>query len=64
MKQIGINSFAQCLKQIFTGKKKSDEENFVTKTYEGTNDNFFEEANKKLRIVFNLDRKLNPENPN
>ncbi len=54
---IGINSFAQSLKTIFSGKKKSDEDSFVSKVYEGTDDNFFEAANQNLRSALNLDKK-------
>lgn len=54
---IGINSLAQSLKKIFTAKEKSNEDNFVNKIYEGTDDNFFEATNANLRIVLNLDKK-------
>ncbi|MDO9001010.1 MAG: beta-propeller fold lactonase family protein [Bacteroidota bacterium] len=56
-RNIGINGLAQSLKKIFSEKKKSGEENFVSKTYGETEDSFFEEANKNLRTVLNLDKK-------
>ena len=52
---IGMNSFAQALKKIFSDKKKSPEDNYVLKTYEDTEDHFFTEANSKLRKALNLD---------
>lgn len=54
---IGINGLAQSLKKIFAEKKKSKEDNFVEKTYEGTDDNFFEATNTNLRAALNLDKK-------
>ena len=54
---IGINGLAQSLKKIFSEKKKSGEDNFVSKTYGDTEDNYFEEANKNLRAALNLDKK-------
>lgn len=54
---IGINGLAQSLKKIFTERKKSGEDNFVKKTYEGTDDNFFEATNSTLRAALNLDKK-------
>lgn len=56
-RNIGINGLAQSLKKIFSEKKKSGEENFVSKTYGVTEDSFFEEANKNLRAALNLDKK-------
>jgi len=54
---IGMNGLAQSLKKIFAEKKKSKEGNFVQKTYEGTDDNFFEATNTNLRAALNLDKK-------
>ena len=45
---IGMNGLAQSLKKIFAEKEKSNEGNFVQKTYEGTDDNFFEATNTNL----------------
>ena len=56
-RNIGINGLAQSLKKIFSEKKKSGEDNFVSKTYGDTEDSFFEETNKNLRAVLNLDKK-------
>ncbi|MBI2775629.1 beta-propeller fold lactonase family protein [Candidatus Dependentiae bacterium] len=56
-RNIGTNGLAQSLKKIFAEKKKSDEENFVQKIYEGTDDNFFEATNSNLRAALNLDKK-------
>jgi hypothetical protein len=53
---IGMNGFAQALKKIFLDKKKSQEDSYVLKTYEDTEDHFFTEANKKLRKSLNLDK--------
>lgn len=54
---IGINSLAQSIKKVLSNKKKSNEENFVQKTYEGTEDNFFEATNTNLRVKLGLDKK-------
>lgn len=54
---IGINFLAQSIKKILSDKKKSNEENFVEKTYEGTDDNFFESTNTNLRVKLGLDKK-------
>lgn len=54
---IGMNGLAQSLKKIFAEKKKSSEDSFVEKTYEGTDDNFFEATNTNLRAALNLDKK-------
>lgn len=54
---IGVNSFTRALKKIFSEKEKSQEENFVKKTYEGTEDNFFEATNTNLRVTLGLDKK-------
>lgn len=54
---IGINFLAQSIKKVLSDKKKSNEENFVQKTYEGTDDNFFEATNTNLRVALNLDKK-------
>jgi YVTN family beta-propeller protein len=54
---IGMNGLAQSLKKIFAEKKKSAEDNFVEKAYEGTDDNFFEATNTNLRSALNLDKK-------
>jgi YVTN family beta-propeller protein len=54
---IGMNGLAQSLKKIFAEKKKSAEDNFVEKSYEGTDDNFFEATNTNLRSALNLDKK-------
>jgi YVTN family beta-propeller protein len=56
-RNIGINGLAQSLKNIFSQKKKSGEDNFVSKTYGDTEDNYFEETNKNLRAALNLDKK-------
>ena len=61
-RNIGINGLAQSLKNIFFfEKKKSNEDSFVEKVYEGTEDNFVNEANKNLRATLNLDKKQNYE---
>jgi YVTN family beta-propeller protein len=52
---IGMNGFAQALKKIFSDKKNSDQDNYVLKTYEDTEDHFFTEANDKLRKALDLD---------
>src|SRR3954463_6580061 len=52
---IGMNGFAQALKKIFSERKKSEEDNFVLKTYEDTEDHFFKAANDKLRNALHLD---------
>lgn len=57
VRNIGINGLAQSLKKIFSEKKKSSEDNFVSKTYGDTEDSFFEESNKNLRSALNLDKK-------
>lgn len=54
---IGTNKLAQSLKKIFLEKEKSKEDNLVQKTYEGTDDNFFEATNNNLRAALNLDKK-------
>ncbi|TAL58254.1 MAG: YncE family protein [Bacteroidetes bacterium] len=54
---IGMNSLAQSLKKIFVKKKKSKEDNFVGKTYEGAGDHFVEETNKNIRAALDLDKK-------
>ena len=54
---IGMNGLAQSLKKIFSEKTKSNEDNFVEKTYEGTEDNFFEATNTNLRVKLGLDKK-------
>lgn len=54
---IGTNRLAESLKKIFLEKEKSKEDNLVQKTYEGTDDNFFEATNNNLRAALNLDKK-------
>lgn len=54
---IGMNGLAQSLKKIFSERKKSGEDNYVQKIYEGTDDNFFEATNTNLRAALNLDKK-------
>jgi len=61
-RNIGINSLAQSLKRIFSEKKKSNEDSFVEKVYEGTEDNFVDETNKNLRAMLNLDKKTKTMN--
>jgi YVTN family beta-propeller protein len=52
---IGMNGFAQALKKIFSDRRKSEEDNFILKTYEDTEDHFFKAANDRLRNALNLD---------
>lgn len=52
-KHIGMNGLAQALRQIFSSK--SAEDSFVSKTYEGTEDSFFDEANASIRSALNLE---------
>lgn len=52
---IGMNGLAQALKKIFLEKKKSNEDTYVAKTYDDTEDRFFTETNNKLRVALNLD---------
>ncbi|MCC6837064.1 MAG: YncE family protein [Bacteroidia bacterium] len=54
---IGLNSLTRRLKKIFSETEKSKEDNFVQKTYEGTEDNFFEATNTNLRVTLGLDKK-------
>lgn len=54
---IGLNSLTRRLKKIFSATEKSNEDNFVKKTYEGTEDNFFEATNTNLRVKLGLDKK-------
>lgn len=54
---IGINFLAQSIKRILSEKKKSNENDFVKKTYEGTEDNFFQATNTNLRVALSLDKK-------
>lgn len=54
---IGLNSLAQSIKRILSEKKNSGEDGFVKKTYEGTEDNFFEATNTNLRVALGLDKK-------
>lgn len=54
---IKTNLLAKQLQEIFSAKEKSAEDNFVKKTYDGTDDNFFEATNTNLRVTLNLDKK-------
>lgn len=54
---IRTNILAKQLQAIFSAKEKSGEDNFVKKTYEGTDDNFFEATNTNLRVKLGLDKK-------
>lgn len=54
---IRTNILAKKLQEIFFAKEKSGEDNFVKKTYEGTDDNFFEATNTNLRVALGLDKK-------
>lgn len=50
-------SLAEKLMELFSGKKISRSDGHVQKTYEGTDDNFFEATNANLRIALGLDKK-------
>ncbi|HSH65422.1 MAG TPA: hypothetical protein VLB84_06400, partial [Bacteroidia bacterium] len=54
---IGINFLAQSIKKILSEKKKSADDDFVKKTYDGTDDNFFEATNTNLRVALGVDKK-------
>jgi YVTN family beta-propeller protein len=54
---IRTNILAKKLQEIFSAKEKSGEDHFVKKTYEGTDDNFFEATNTNLRVTLGLDKK-------
>lgn len=53
---IGMKSLAQSIRKILAEKEKVNEDDFVEKTYEGTDDHFFEATNTNLRAVLNLDK--------
>jgi YVTN family beta-propeller protein len=52
-KHIGFNGLAQVLRQLFLDKKSSEDQ-FVSKTYEGTKDAFFEDVSNSLRSSLRL----------
>src|SRR5574337_1047324 len=54
---IGVNRLTRKFKEVFSTDEKTEGENFVKKTYEGTDDNFFEATNTNLRVALGLDKK-------